>query len=1131
MGKTLIGSLANVARRSVDTPIPYASRGAERALPFMRPRGMESQMRAMGSVGTLFSIVNRTSNATAQVDWKLWRKSKSGRREDRIEVTSHAALDLWNKPNKFMPRQEFVETFQQHVDLVGEGWWVIAYHPMSTIPLEIWPVRPDRMTPVPSQKAFLAGYVYTSPDGEQIPLELHEVVQLRMPNPLDPYRGMGPVQSILTDLDATRYSAEWNRNFFLNSAEPGGIIEVPSALSDPDFDQLRSRWNEQHRGVANAHRVAILEHGKWIDRKLSQRDMQFAELRSVSREVIREAFGIPAFALGEVADVNRATAESSKTWFAEQLTIPRLERIKAALNHDLLPLFGTTAQGLEFDYESPVPADPESEATQLTARANAAKALIEAGLTHASVLSATGLPDMESSVAEGGGAISARELTDMIQSIYLGVGTVITWEEGRDILNRAGAGLNLTTPAPAAARPNPAAAPTAFADLAAHILGQSKLTNADDDDALEQVRVQYDTALEALLTAWEPIAQAQINELTDAIEAAVDDEDLPALAGLTVSTDDAEVALSQALAAMATTAAEQMADEAAQQGVTVPVPTVAEPLSNRARLTAYGDELVTIAAATASIIGDDMARQAAVEALRQYTPGAVGSRVAASVKTFLGGLKNRFRRDQLGGAMHRAQNLGRIAVIEETPARVYTATEKLDGNTCLAPEVLVTTRSGAVPAKDVTLDDELLTHSGQWLQPSRIVVSDVEEELTRIHLGDGRSLRLTWDHPVLVRTGDGFAWRNAGELTAGDLVVDQSSLQLGGELACIDLDLGQSPDDVSPAGYVLGLPLVDVGAQRVPVGSVGFDDQTVANEEVHDPGADLSLGTVGVAEPFELLTDSSLDAGLGIAGSVAALGAIPRPGSDGRDDTESSSAVAAVDDYGRPSAGLGAVAALGQVGVSERCAAALADVVDAPGIEAALSGAVGVAAGVGERDCELDLAVRTHLADAPQGGSDLGNQFRVGVLALLGAVHSAGPLPAGDLSGAHLAQRRSPARVSAQPRRADGTALAQGALLDPDAACRTRLIHDFSLQVTTVLVGRVERERYAGEVYDFTVPGDETFWAEGVLVHNCTPCREIDGTEYEDATTIRALYAAGGYQQCEGGARCRGTFTARWEQR
>ncbi|MFJ4837168.1 phage portal protein [Streptomyces sp. NPDC088746] len=481
MGKTLLGSLTALARRTVvDTPVPFASRGAERALPFMRPAGMEQQMRAMGSVGTLFSIVNRTSNATAMVEWKLWRKAKSGKKEDRVEVTSHAALDLWSKPNPFMPRQEFVETFQQHVDLVGEGWWVIARHPGSTIPLELWPVRPDRMTPVPSQTSFLAGYIYTSPDGEQVPLGLDEVIFLRMPNPLDPYRGMGPVQSVLADLDATRYSAEWNRNFFLNSAEPGGIIEVPTPLSDPDFDQLRDRWNEQHRGVANAHRVAILEHGKWIDRKLSQRDMQFVELRSVSRAVLREAYGISAFALGEVTDINRATAEASKAWFADQLTVPRLERIKAALNYDLLPLFGATATGLEFDYESPVPADPETEAAQLTAKVNAAKALIDAGLSSDSVLAAMGLPAIEASPASGGdGTITPRELGDMIQSIYLGVGSVITWEEARDILNRAGAGLNLTTPQP---ENSPRRGAAAFADLAAQMLAE---TTAVDDTEID----------------------------------------------------------------------------------------------------------------------------------------------------------------------------------------------------------------------------------------------------------------------------------------------------------------------------------------------------------------------------------------------------------------------------------------------------------------------------------------------------------------------------------------------------------------------------------------------------------------------------------------------------------------------
>ncbi|MFZ3473099.1 phage portal protein [Streptomyces sp. 4.24] len=469
MGRTMLGAILNRVTSPAAPPVPFSSRAQSFAFGLGGRRDAQAQMAAMGSVGTLFSIVHRTSNATSQVEWKLWRKAKSGRKEDRIEVTSHAALDLWNKPNPFMPRQEFVEVVQQHIDLTGEGWWVISRHKASPIPLELWPVRPDRITPVPDPEKFLSGYVYTSPDGEQIPLELDQVIQLRMPNPNDPYRGMGPVQSILTDLDATKYSAEWNKNFFLNSAEPGGIIEVPNALGDEDFNQLRERWSEQHRGVANAHRVAILEHGKWIDRKYTQRDMQFAELRSVSDSVIRGAFGMPKFAVGDVDDVNRATADASAAWFASMLTVPRLERFKAALNHDLLPLFGATTQGLEWDYENPVSEDRELAASELTAQATAARTLIEAGLSPASVLAAVGLPEMEAAPAAGGeGKATPKELADMIQSIYLGVDTVITWPEARAIINAAGGSLDLSVQPPATirryARPGktseaPAAAP------------------------------------------------------------------------------------------------------------------------------------------------------------------------------------------------------------------------------------------------------------------------------------------------------------------------------------------------------------------------------------------------------------------------------------------------------------------------------------------------------------------------------------------------------------------------------------------------------------------------------------------------------------------------------------------------
>lgn len=392
--RSLLGALFN------KTPVPYAPAGTSPNVGFLGlfggARGATAQMRSMGEVGTLFAIVSRTANATSQVDWKLWRKAASGKKEDRTEVTSHAAVDLWQQPNKYMTRQELVEAGQQHVDLTGEGWCVIGRNPrFRNLPLELWPVRPDRMAPVPSRDDFIQGYMYTSPDGEAVPLQVDDVLMLRMPNPLDPYRGMGPVQSILTNIDSAKYSAEWNRNFFLNSAQPGGIIEVDKRLSNDEWVEMTTRWREQHQGVANAHRVAVLEQGKWVNAQYSMRDMQFAELREVSRDTMLEAFGFPKFMLGAVDDVNRANAEASAAMFAQWLVRPRLERWKGMLNNDLLPLFGATAKGLEFDYEDPVPPNSEAENAARNSRVDAVAKLIPLGFDAAQAMESFGLPPIK----------------------------------------------------------------------------------------------------------------------------------------------------------------------------------------------------------------------------------------------------------------------------------------------------------------------------------------------------------------------------------------------------------------------------------------------------------------------------------------------------------------------------------------------------------------------------------------------------------------------------------------------------------------------------------------------------------------------------------------------------------------
>lgn len=633
-------------------------------------------------------------------------------------------------------------------------------------------------------------------------------------------------------------------------------------------------------------------------------------------------------------------------------------------------------------------------------------------------------------------------------------------------------------------------------------------------------------AVDDTVKAWDAIQAAQRAQITTAVQAAVEADDITRLDTLAVDTIPAANLLYGRMQSYALRAGRAQQAEAEAQGVDIPEWSLDDEAVTAA---AIRDKLRQIAATTARLLGVGLVQSAVRQAMRLWGSGPA-EQIANQVDEHLAGLSTAAVEEQVGAAMTAAQNEGRMAVLQVAPPARYVATEIMDKNSCLAPEVLVTTRDGLVPAKDVTLDDQLLTHSGRWIEPSRIVVSHVEEELTRVHLADGRSLRLTWDHQVLVRAGDGFAWRNAGDLVVGDLMVDQSTLELGREIWGVDLVLGESPHDVSTVGQVGILPSVDVRAQCVPVGAVSLDDEPLPYQEVGDPRADLDLGSVGIPQVFECFADATLDAGLRIARPIATHRAVSAASGSSGDDPELGAAMPAVDEHGRPSAGLGTVFPVaGELTPEQRSAPGTVGVFASVG--SALEGAVGVAGVVGDRDAELDVAVGADFCDSARRRSDLGTHLGVGELALLRAVHGAGPVRPSDLIATQLAERRREVWVASQPSRFVRTTPAEGSSFDHDTARRTRLIHDLSVQIEEpkcLVITGIEREQYIGEVYDFTVPEDETFWAEGVLVHNCTPCREVDGTEYTDLAAARAAYPVGGYMGCLGGSRCRGTLVTVW---
>lgn len=640
---SLIGKITNLA------PIPYTStRSGSSQISILNPvkSSRTAQLGAMGSNGTLFAIVDATSQGTASAKWHLYRKAASGKDEDRVEVTRHAALDLLNKPNNFFTRQELFEVSQQHQDLTGEFWWVISRNPRSPVPLELWPVRPDKMEPVPSATAYLAGYLYHGPDGEKIPLNLDEVIFARRPDPVDPYRGIGPVQSVLMDLDAAKYSAEWNRNFFLNSAEPGGVIQVDRRLSDDEWREMRMRWQEQHQGVAQAHRVAILEQGQWVDRKFSQRDMQFVELRKVSGELIREAFRFPVPMLGTSENVNRANADAAEVVFARWLLIPRLDRIKAALNNDLLPLFGAGTDQLEFDYDSPVPEDDENYITVLAAKVAAVVALVGVGF-------------------DAPGAMEAFDLPE------------IAWTKPAPPPPPAlpGEGGASDPPAPPEEDPPPDEDPAARAHRVQHRHARSGMPFLDVDPGpahpdLQQMQTDWENSLDHLLNGFKEINDDWQRQLLEQIKHMAASGSLLDLLNLHLETTSGSALLDSAMYELAQGAAHKVADEGKAQGVNV--------------LPAYPrrTEVSTLAQVIIAQLGAEIALSAGREAVRVSGAGVSSDEVASKVGEHLSTLTDARPRLQLGGALTAAQHSGRIATLQAAPVAAYYSSEVLDGRTC-----------------------------------------------------------------------------------------------------------------------------------------------------------------------------------------------------------------------------------------------------------------------------------------------------------------------------------------------------------------------------------------------------------------------------------------------------------------
>ncbi len=284
------------------------------------------------SVVAVFAAVRVIAETIATLPLHLYRRLQPRGRERATEHPLYWLLH--DDPNPEMTHTAFWESIIGHAVLRGTAYAEIQRNEDNRVQA-LWPLRPDRMRMDRTAEGQLV-YFYRHPDGQEKPYRRGEI--LTVPGfGGDGYQGYSVVrlhaEAIGLALDSQAYAAR----FFRNDSRPGGVLQTPGQLSDEAFDRLKKSWEEAHRGVENAHRVAILEEGTtWQAVAMSSRDAQFLEQRRFSVEEVARMFRLPPHTIG---DLSRSTFTNIEHQGLELVTLslrPWAVRVEEAVERCLL---------------------------------------------------------------------------------------------------------------------------------------------------------------------------------------------------------------------------------------------------------------------------------------------------------------------------------------------------------------------------------------------------------------------------------------------------------------------------------------------------------------------------------------------------------------------------------------------------------------------------------------------------------------------------------------------------------------------------------------------------------------------------------------------------------------------------
>ena len=208
--------------------------------------------------------------------------------------------------------------------------------------VELWNIRPDRVNIVSSREEYISHYEIINNDGTREKIDPSNIIHIKAPSPLNEYFGISPLSTAGNRVQVEGYAIENQRDLFLNSARPDGVLTTEEPLTPEQREQLGDDFNKRHKGVGKNSKLAVLDSGlKYQQVSLSPREMDFIESLKATRDDILTAFKVPKPIVAVTDDVNLANSKTAQEIFLSETIVPEMTKLVNKLNEELIiPEYG-----------------------------------------------------------------------------------------------------------------------------------------------------------------------------------------------------------------------------------------------------------------------------------------------------------------------------------------------------------------------------------------------------------------------------------------------------------------------------------------------------------------------------------------------------------------------------------------------------------------------------------------------------------------------------------------------------------------------------------------------------------------------------------------------------------------------